>query len=682
MKSKRTIQSCAAAILALLALLASPAAAVAQETALQAIDASRLPGDVVQVRLQLSGPPPEPLSFTIDRPARISFDLPGTTNALAQRRQDIGIGPLTTVTSAEAQGRTRVVFNLTEVTPYETRIDGNAIVVLLRPAAASARATEFTSAESRDDAPQRMTHRIENIDFRRGPAGEGRVVVELSDPSVVVALREEGDRVLVEFQNARVPDSLVQKLDVTDFATPVQSIETRRTADDVQLTINGAGRFSQIAYQSDELFTIELKPVTEAELADQREKEEEFSGERLTLNFQDIETRAVLQIIADISGLNLVVSDTVGGNLTLRLQNVPWDQALDIILRTKGLAMRQTGNVMLVAPAEEIAAREQADLQSQQEVQELAPQSSEFIQINYAKASELASLLRSEGTTLLSTRGNVSVDERTNTLLVMDTDDRLEDIRRMVRLLDVPIRQVLIEARIVVANSDFTKELGARFGTTHVRRHGDSGIIGTTGSLTASDVMAASAIGNVGASGQPFPVQIPTGNPADRLNVNLPVAGAAGRAAFAILGSDYLVDLELSALQAEGRGEVVSSPRVLTANQREGSIQQGVQIPYQEASASGATTTNFQEAALSLTVTPQITPDNRVIMDLEVNNDTVGSQVPSATGGFVPSIDTRSIVTQVLVDDGETVVLGGIYETQRREAETKVPVLGDIPVSE
>ena len=680
MKSKRTIQSCAAAILALLALLASPAAAVAQETALESIDAARLPGDVVQVRMHLSGPPPEPLSFTIDRPARISFDLPGTSNALPQRRQDVGIGPLTTVTSAEAQGRTRVVFNLTEVTPYETRIDGNDIVVLLRPAAATARATEFTSAESRDDAPQRVTHRIENVDFRRGPAGEGRVVVELSDPSVVVALREEGDRVLVEFQNTRVADDLVQKLDVTDFATPVQSIETRRTADDVQLTINGAGRFSQIAYQSDELFTIELKPVTEAELADQREKEDEFSGERLTLNFQDIETRAVLQIIADISGLNLVVSDTVGGNLTLRLQNVPWDQALDIILRTKGLAMRQTGNVMLVAPAEEIAAREQADLQSKQEVQELAPLRSEFIAINYAKASELASLLRSEGTSLMSSRGNVSVDERTNTLLVMDTDDRLEDIRRMVRLLDIPIRQVLIEARIVVANSDFTKELGARFGTTAVRSHGDSGIIGTSGSMTASDIMAASAIGNVGTTGQPFPVQIPTGNPADRLNVNLPVAGAAGRAAFAILGSDYLVDLELSALQAEGRGEVVSSPRVLTANQREGSIQQGVQIPYQESSASGATTTNFQEAVLSLTVTPQITPDNRVIMDLEVNNDTVGSQVPSATGGFVPSIDTRSIVTQVLVDDGETVVLGGIYETQRREAETKVPVLGDIPV--
>ena len=681
MMSKRTYQSFATAFLAaLLALLASPAAAVAQGTTLESVDATRLSGGAVQVRMRLSGPAPDPLSFTIDRPARISFDLPGTSNALRQRRQDVGIGPLTTITSAEAQGRTRVVFNLTEVTPYETRVEGNQIIVLLRQVAEESRATQFASAEPRADAPVRGTHRIENVDFRRGPAGEGRVVVQLSDPSVVVALREQGDRVVVGFQNSSVADGLVRQLDVTDFATPVASVETRRSGQDVELTIRGTGRFNQIAYQSENLFTIELKPVTEAELAEQRRAENEFTGERLTLNFQDIETRAVLQIIADISGLNLVVSDAVGGNLTLRLQNVPWDQALDIILRTKGLGMRQTGNVMLVAPAEEIAARERTELQSRQDVRELAPLRSEFIQINYAKAAELATLLRSEGTSLLSSRGTVTTDERTNTLLVMDTDDRLEDVRRMVRLLDIPIRQVLIEARIVVANSDFTKELGTRFGTTAVRRHGDSGIIGTSGSMTASDIMAASALGNVGNTGQPFPVQIPTGSPNARLNVNLPVAGAAGRAAFAILGSDYLVDLELSALQAEGRGEVVSSPRVLTANQREGSIEQGVQIPYQEASASGATTTSFQEAVLSLRVTPQITPDNRVIMDLEVNNDTVGQQVPSATGGFVPSIDTRSIVTQVLVDDGETVVLGGIYETQRREAETKVPVLGDIPV--
>jgi type IV pilus assembly protein PilQ len=334
---------------------------------------------------------------------------------------------------------------------------------------------------------------------------------------------------------------------------------------------------------------------------------------------------------------------------------------------------------MLVAPAEEIAARERVELESQRDIQELAPLRSEFIQINYAKASDMAALLSSDTASLLSERGTVTVDARTNTLLVQETSERLEDIRRMVRQLDIPVRQVLIESRIVVANNDFSRELGTRFGVSHVRRHGQSGIIGTSGSLTATDIMASSAIENIGGGGGPFPVEIPTGSPNDRLNVNLPVAAPAGRAAFAILGADYLVDLELSAAQAEGRGEVISNPRVLTANQREGLIEQGVQIPYQESSASGATTTNFQNAMLSLRVTPQITPDNRVIMDLNVSSDNVGQQVPSATGGFVPSIDTRRVVTQVLVDDGETVVLGGIYETQRSNAETKVPLLGDIP---
>lgn len=671
----------AAALATFMVFLVAPAA-VAQDSALEAIEVSTLPGDQVELRMRVTGAAPEPLSFTIDSPARIAFDFPDTRNALSQRRQDVGVGPLRTVTSAEAQGRTRVVLNLTEMTPYETTIDGNTVVVRLRPSGTQARATQFTAAEAAPaaDAPRRTVHAIENIDFRRGPAGEGRVVVQLSDPSVVVDLREEGDRVLVEFRNTRIPEELRKRLDVMDFATPVSTIDTRRAGDNVRMVIEGTGRFSQLAYQSDEVFTVELKPVTVAEEEEQRRELQTFTGERLTLNFQDIETRAVLQIIADISQLNLVVSDSVSGNLTLRLQNVPWDQALDIILRTRGLAMRQTGNVMLVAPAEEIAARERTEMQSRQDVQELAPLRSEFVQINYAKASELAALLRSGTGGLLSARGSVSIDERTNTLLVQDTDDRLEDIRRLVRQLDIPVRQVLIESRIVIANSDFTKELGARFGTTHVRSLGDSGIIGTSGSMTATDVMAASALNNVAGSGQPFPVNIPVGNPNDRLNVNLPVSAAAGRAAFAILGSDYLVDLELSALQAEGRGEVVSSPRVLTANQREGRIEQGVQIPYQESSASGATTTNFQNAVLSLIVTPQITPDDRVIMDLAVRKDSIGQQVPSATGGFVPSIDTSSIVTQVLVDNGETVVLGGIYETTQLNAETKVPVLGDIPV--
>ena len=676
---KRPISFLLTLLSSALLLGAAPAIEARDDSALEAIEVSALPGDQVQVRMRLSGSMPEALSFTIDNPARIAFDLPGTSNKLAQRRQDVGIGPLRTVTSAEAQGRTRVVLNLAEMASYETRVDGNFLIVTLQPPVAVARSTEFSGRESRPDAPRQQTHSIQNLDFRRGPAGEGRIIVQLSDPSVLVDLREEGERIFVEFRNARVADDLIRRLDVMDFATPVTTIDTRRAGENVQVIIGGTGRYSQLAYQSDNMFTVELKPMGLAEEEAERRQQQVFTGERLTLNFQDIETRAVLQIIADISQLNLVVSDSVRGNLTLRLQNVPWDQALDIILRTRGLAMRQTGNVMLVAPAEEIAARERVDLESRRDIQELAPLRSEFIQINYAKASELAALIRSETASMLSGRGNVTIDDRTNTLLVMDTVERLEDIRRLIRQLDVPVRQVLIESRIVIANSDFTRELGTRFGATHVRRHGQSGIIGTSGSLDATDVMAGTAITNVGATGQPFPVGIATGNPAERLNVNLPVAAPAGRAAFAILGADYLVDLELSALQAEGRGEVVSSPRVLTANQREGSIEQGVQIPYQESSASGATTTSFVNAVLSLRVTPQITPDDRVIMDLNVSNDSVGQQVPSATGGFVPTIATRRVVTQVLVDNGETVVLGGIYETTRREAETKVPLLGDIP---
>jgi type IV pilus assembly protein PilQ len=375
-----------------------------------------------------------------------------------------------------------------------------------------------------------------------------------------------------------------------------------------------------------------------------------------------------------------VVSDSVAGSVTLRLDNVPWDQALDIILATKGLDMRQVGNVMLIAPAPEIAARERAELAAKQDIQQLAPLRSEFLQVNYAKATDLATLLRGgqgSGSSLLSERGSVSVDERTNTLLVYDTAERISDVRRLVAALDIPVRQVLIESRIVVANDDFSRELGVRMGATYVRENGSDGIFSVTGSAAGNSTVVDSAVDNINNTGNAFPVSLPTLD--NRYNVNLPVSNPAGRIGLAILGSDYLVDLELSAAQAEGRGEIVSSPRVITANQKEASIEQGVEIPFQESSASGATATQFKQAVLSLTVTPQITPDDRIILDLEVTQDTVGEFVPSGTGGLVPSIDTRRIVTQVLVNDGETVVLGGIFETERRDEETKVPLLGDIP---
>ena len=402
------------------------------------------------------------------------------------------------------------------------------------------------------------------------------------------------------------------------------------------------------------------------------DEDREYTGDRLTLNFQDLETRAVLQLIADFSGLNIVVSDTVQGSVTLRLQNVPWDQALDIVMTTKGLDMRRNGNVVIVAPAEEIAAREQAELESLQALQTLEPLRSEFIQVNYAKASELASLVEGGGNnSLLTDRGSVAIDERTNTLLVNDTPTSLANIRRLVTTLDIPVRQVLIESRVVIVNDDYSRELGVRFGTTSVNDNSDNGLIGLTGTgAGAGALVGTPSIGSPG--GSILPVTAPAQG--SRYNVNLPVIGPAGSIALAILGNDYLVDLELSALQAEGDGRVVSTPRIVATNQREARILQGTEIPYQEASSSGATTTSFQEAVLSLTVVPQITPDNRVIMDLTITKDSVGEVFNG-----VPAIDTRELVTQVVVRDGETVVLGGIYETEQLNTTTKVPGLGNIP---
>ena len=419
------------------------------------------------------------------------------------------------------------------------------------------------------------------------------------------------------------------------------------------------------------------------ELQDQKE----YTGERLTLNFQDIETRAVLQLLADTSGQNMVISDTVAGNVTLRLQNVPWDQALDVVMRTKGLDMRREGNVMFIAPAAEIAAREKELLSARQEVQQLSPLRTEYLQVNYAKAADLAALIKTgAGTTLLSERGSVAIDERTNTLLLQDTSERLSDIRRLVSTLDIPVRQVMIEARIVIVSDDYSRDLGVRFGANAVFAQGGQDGLGSVGNpvgdADTTDGIGLSPYPGVGPTvgGNPILGVVTPPNADDRYLVNLPVANAAGRLALTLLDSDYLVDLELSATEAEGRGEIISSPRLITANQREATIEQGVEIPYQESSSSGATTTQFKKAVLSLKVTPQITPDNRVILDLTVAKDSVGALVASATGGFVPSIDTREIVTQVLVNDGQTVVLGGILETERRDAETKVPLLGDVPV--
>jgi type IV pilus assembly protein PilQ len=657
---------------------------------LQDIQVQSLPGQRVELKLIMSGTAPEPLAFTIEDPARIALDLPDTTLGLTSRRRDVNLGPLDTVLTAEANGRTRVVLNLDSMVPYETRVSGNTITITLGDSEDySAGTTQFASnvVSQQSYSSSGSGREITGVDFRRTRDGGGRVVVSLTDPSTPVDIRQEGGRVVAVFKDTDLPAELMRRLDVMDFATPVTTVDTLRTNLDTRIVISAEGKYEQLAYQTDKEFTIEINPSAAAaeEGSNLFSETKEYEGQRLTLNFQDIETRAVLQLLAETSGRNIVVSDTVQGNVTLRLRNVPWDQALDIVMTTKGLDMRQNGNVIIVAPAEEIAARETADLEAQQAIAELEPIYSEFLQVNYAKASDLAALISGDtggGNTMLSDRGSIAVDDRTNTLLVQDTAESLQDMRRMVSALDVPIKQVLIESRIVVVNDDFSRDLGIRLGVTALNENsaGDGGQF-ISGTGTGTDTMVNSAISNLGdpANGTIFPVQVPQlGN---RYNVNVPIADAAGRFALAILENDFLVDLELTALQAEGRGEIVSTPRVITANQKEARIEQGVEIPYQQSASSGATTVQFKKAVLSLTVTPQITPDNNIIMDLAVHKDNVGTVISTGgLGGTVPSIDTRAVETQVLVANGQTVVLGGIYETERRETIKKVPFLGDIPI--
>jgi len=661
--------------------------ASAQEgNTLQDIQVQSLPGERVELRLIMSGTAPEPLDFTIENPARIALDLPDTALGMTSRRRDVNLGPLDTVLTAEANGRTRVVLNLGTMVAYETRRSGNTVIVTLGDEDDySAGATQFASAPASDSRSYAApgARAISAVDFRRTRDGGGRVVVNLTDPSTSVDIRQEGGRVVAVFKDTSLPAELMRRLDVNDFATPVTTVDTLRTNLDTRIVISATGKYEQLAYQSDNEFTIEINPAPEESQAEASlfSENKEYEGQRLSLNFQDIETRSVLQLLAETSGKNIVVSDTVQGNVTLRLRNVPWDQALDIVMTTKGLDMRQNGNVIMVAPAEEIAARETADLEAQLAIQELEPVYSEFLQVNYAKASDLADLITAgDKGSMMSERGSIGVDDRTNTLLVQDTAERLQDIRRMVRTLDIPIKQVLIESRIVVVNDDFSRDLGVRLGVTGFNEdNGD--LIVTSGTGTGTDTMINSALDNLAdpANGTVYPIQVPLLN--NRYNVNVPLSeNAAGRFSLAVLQSDYLVDLELTALEAEGRGEIVSTPRVITANQKEATIKQGVEIPYQQSASSGATTIQFKEAVLELTVTPQITPDNNIIMDLKVHKDNVGEIISTGgVGGTVPSIDTRSVETQVLVADGQTVVLGGIYETERRETVVKVPFLGDIP---
>ena len=642
---------------------------------LQDISFSALPGNRVEIVLTTSEPVGQPASFTTDNPARIAIDLVNTTSSLEQKVTPVAIGLARSVTAIEAGDRTRVVINLLEQVSHEIRSEGNRLIVSIGAGSGagsmSATSTPTASVASSRNVPGRSGLSLQNIDFRRGTQGEARVEIELSDPSVVVDMRQQGDRVVLDFMDSALPPQLARTLDVMDFATPVTTIETRPDGRNVRMTIATSGEFEHLAYQANNTYTVEFRGLTKQEKEARRKEQQVYEGERLSLNFQDIEVRAVLQLLADFTGLNMVVSDTVDGRITLRLKNVPWDQAMDIILKTKGLSMRRNDNVVLVAPTEEIASREKLELESQQQILELAPLRSELIQVNYAKAADFAALLKSTDNKLISERGSVSIDERTNTLLVQDTAAKLSEIRALVSELDIPVRQVLIESRIVIANNDFARDLGVKLGFG-ARTQGDHTSTGVVGGGLPGD-LDGSTIGYPG-------VEIPAGSGNQGLLVNLPqtLAAGSGGAVNLLLGKvgSYLLRLELSAMQQEGKGEIVSSPRVITSDQNEATIKQGVQIPYQEATSSGATSVSFKDAVLELTVTPHITPDDRIIMDLLVKKDN-----PDFTRAVlgVPPVDTRELKTSVLVDNGETVVLGGVFERTKSKNVGRVPFFGDLP---
>ena len=570
-------------------LAASAAHAQGTPNKLESIDVQNLSGQQLQLTLHHSAPPSEPVAFTIENPARISLDLANTALALPSRRIDVRSGGVDSILAAEASGRTRLVLNLDRVLPYQTRVSGNDVIVLIGAASSPTAAAAASSGASGSPVPRSAAssaptgpRSIRGIDFRRGQGGTGRVIVRLSDPRTPASLRQLGNQIVVDFAGAEVASNLARRYDAGDFATPVSGFDVVRVGDGVRLSITATGDFEQLAYQSDDQYVVEVQPARKA--AQKSEEKRVYTGERLTLNFQDIETRAVLQLLADASGQNIVVSDSVSGSVTLRLQNVPWDQALDIVLRTKGLDKRRNDNVIIVAPTEELASREKAELAARQDVQELAPMRSEYMQVNYAKAADLAALIKTQGDGgLLSKRGSVSVDERTNTLLLQDSADRLDDIRRLVGTLDIPIRQVQIEARIVIVSDDFSRELGARAGFSGFDFFSNN--LGyTSGSAlnndqAISDFLERANDDDPANDGVPFVFSDSPGVAPPRYNVNLPVASPAGSIAYMLLGQDFLIDLELSAAQAEGRGEVISTPRVITANQREASIEQGVEIP-------------------------------------------------------------------------------------------------------
>jgi type IV pilus assembly protein PilQ len=657
--------------------LSAAGLALAQTNSIENFEVTQQAGKTV-VRITTKEPLRSvPPNFTVASPARIAFDFANTVNALGRANQDIAQGELRSMNVVQGAGRTRLVLNLRRPVAHETTLDGNTVVVSLAGPALAQSAPGGQAAlfaEGRADAK----HQIRDVDFRRGTAGEGRVVVDLSDTTTGIDIRTQGQNIVVEFLKTTLPDALRRRLDVVDFATPVNSVSTFQQGDNVRMVIEPRGQWEHNAYQSDTQFVVEVKPVAaDPSRVSQRGR---YTGEKLSLNFQNIEVRAVLNVIADFTDLNIITSDTVTGNITLRLKDVPWDQALEIILQTRGLDSRRAGNVIWIAPRDELATREKLALEAANQINDLEQTRTEVFQLNYHKAEAFVKILTDPAQRILSKRGSAVIDPRSNKIFVQDTPSRLEEVRRIIAGVDVPVRQVMIEARIVEANDSFSKNLGARLGWGDNR-----GLLGgPVGSrLPGTDdgrfLISGNYIGSGLRTGQtPDPG---SGYYPDSFNVDLPAAGLnafrAGQFAFTLFSNSLtrFINVELTALEADGRGKIVASPRVLTADQVEAVIEQGTEIPYQQATSSGATAVSFRKANLMLKVKPQITPDGNVIMTLDVNKDQPGATTPAGV-----QISTKHVKTEVLVENGGTVVIGGIFEQNERVDVTKVPLLGDVPV--
>ncbi|SUD58510.1 type IV pilus secretin PilQ [Ectopseudomonas oleovorans] len=660
---------------ALLAALLSPAVLAAN---LQDLNVASLPGDRVELKLSFDEPVTAPRGYTIEQPARIALDLPGVSNKLGSKNRELGVGNARSITIVEAKDRTRLIVNLTSLAPYSTRVEGNDLYVLVGDSSAVASRPSASVPASVAAVPPKKTYgpqpkTISNIDFQRGEQGEGNVVITLSDASISPDIQEQGGKIRLDFAKTDLPESLRVRLDVKDFATPVQFVSATGSAEKTSIVIEPVGLYDYLAYQTENRLTLSVKPLTQDDVERRKAERFAYTGEKLSLNFQDIDVRSVLQLIADFTDLNLVASDTVAGNITLRLQNVPWDQALDLVLKTKGLDKRQIGNVLLVAPADEIAARERQELESQKQIAELAPLRRELIQVNYAKAADMAKLFQSvtsaDGASS-DARGSVTVDDRTNSIIAYQTQDRLDELRRIIAQLDIPVRQVMIEARIVEANVDYDKALGVRWGGA--TRRGNWSVYGKDGATSFDNesgqvyLPGTDTVGNVSLQDGVAPVPF----------VDMGVLGSTSGIGIGFLTDNVTLDLQLSAMEKTGNGEIVSQPKVVTSDKETAKILKGQEVPYQEASSSGATSTSFKEAALSLEVTPQITPDNRIIMEVKVTKD--APDFARALHG-VPPINKNEVNAKVLVNDGETIVIGGVFSNTQTKGVEKVPFLGDLP---